>query len=898
MPTGAALQYHIRNRTTPGADYNVQPVTAAGIDGAGIVVAVIDDGVQTDHPAFAGRLDLARSYDFVSGIASPSGNFVPGAEESDEDVSDTHGTAVAGVALGNATWGGPIGVAPGATLAAIRINIGGKPVPGSPNAANPSKSDLGALGMDQATKVADVSNNSWGGEGVADQTYAEPDNAALGTALQRAVTTGRGGKGLIVVFAAGNDGDSGDDVSFQATTSDPRVIAVGGLNADGTPALGLTHGAGLLVSGAAVGVVTANRYAPDGAVDSNGLPTGSYKPITGTSFAAPGVSGVVALMLQANPDLGWRDVQEILVDSAKIPGANAITKPDGTPWFTTLGTGDWNGGGRHFSNAYGYGLPDADVAVQFAKTWVPRGTSLNLVTATTAGRGGIAVTGGAEPVSTSLTVGSSLRIQHVQLTIAAPSLTIPNVRLVLTAPDGTRSVIADQAGTRQDVATQPGGPADAVQYFNKDGSPKLDDDGKPTFNTGKLDHTLNDAAFWGVDAKGAWTLEITDFRTGETGTVDSWSLTLWGDAADAPRTLVYTPEFATVAAADPARATIRTAGATGTIDAAAMAGETRLDLNGGAGLLGGVAVTVQGGTGNAIGGRGATTLIGTAGANRLAAGDGDTLIVGGGGADTVLGGAGRDTLLAGGGGAIVVSGARGALVVLGNDDILLGGGADTVIGGAGIQTAFALAGKTEAFAGSGTLEFINAGAASTVVGGGGRVIAFGGAQGDVLSGGTAGGNVLVSGTGAATLFGGGDGDVLFAQGGATQVLRAGAGNETLSGAGSSTGAVYFAGSGTVVIGAGAGNDTVFGGGGNATVLGGAGADLFAFKRGEAGGRMLIGGFDANKGDRITLQGYEANAVQTALSGAAMTQAGYTLTLSDNTRVSFSTLDRLSATAFV
>lgn len=890
MPKRAELQYHIRNVSAPGADYNVQPVTAAGIDGTGVVIAVLDDGFQVGHPAFAGRFSAGLSFDYVSGLADPSGN--PG---------DGHGTAVAAVALGDRGWGGPIGVAPGATLAALRINLGVAPVPGSPSTVSPPDADTSSVtAIRQAAKTADVANNSWGPSPpfVGVQTYDDVENRLLRDAIGDAVATGRNGRGLVIVFAAGNDGDSGADVSYSAINSDPRVITVGGLDPDGRPTLELTHGAGLLVTGPARAVVTAQRFVPDGSVDANGLPTGSYQPILGTSFAAPGVSGVVALMLQANAKLGWRDVQEILVDAAKIPGANAITKPDGTPWFTNAKSGDFNGGGRHYSNAYGYGLPDADVAVALARTWTPAGDSTTLMTATVAGPGGLGVVGGGPVASTSLSYGASLRVQHVQVSLKAPALQTSSLRITVTAPDGTRSVVSDQAGVNQEAATQAAGPGAPVGLVGSDGKPLMKDDGTPFLNTAPLNFTLNNAAFWGVDARGTWTLELLDYKTGETGTLDGWGLTFWGDAGTAPQVLVYTPEFRAMAAADPARTQVRGNGVDSTLNAASLSGEVRIDLNGGAGLLDGVAVTVQGGVANAVGGRGATTLIGTAGANRLTAGEGAAFITGLGGGDVLIGGMGQDTIVSGGD-SIVVTGTKGSLVVLAADDILLSHGADVAIAGQGEALVGAFDAGLTLFGGAGELTFVNAvetGGASTVVGGSGSATLFGGSGGGVLAGGSGGRNVIVAGTGAATVLGGGNGDVIFAQGAARQVVSAASGNATLNGAAASGGTTFFAGSGANLLSLGSGGDTVFAGTGQATVFAGAGPDVFAFTRGRAGGSSLVSGFDL-KQDRITLQGYGAAELQGALGGAKSDAAGTTITLSDNTRVTFVGVGGLGASAF-
>ncbi|KAE9412555.1 hypothetical protein Angca_005488, partial [Angiostrongylus cantonensis] len=82
----------------------------------------------------------------------------------------------------------------------------------------------------------------------------------------------------------------------------------------------------------------------------------------GTSFATPIVSGVIALMLQANPNLGARDIQNILALTAKR------VDPNGSNW-TTNGATNWNGGGMHASEDYGFGEIDARAAVRLAETW-------------------------------------------------------------------------------------------------------------------------------------------------------------------------------------------------------------------------------------------------------------------------------------------------------------------------------------------------------------------------------------------------------------------------------------------------------------------------------------------------------------------------------------------------
>jgi subtilisin family serine protease len=82
--------------------------------------------------------------------------------------------------------------------------------------------------------------------------------------------------------------------------------------------------------------------------------------MNGTSFSSPVVSGVAALMLDANPGLGWRDVQEILAATAGRTGSPA--------GWSFNGADNWNGGGMHVSHDYGFGLVDAYAAVRVAES--------------------------------------------------------------------------------------------------------------------------------------------------------------------------------------------------------------------------------------------------------------------------------------------------------------------------------------------------------------------------------------------------------------------------------------------------------------------------------------------------------------------------------------------------
>jgi Ca2+-binding RTX toxin-like protein len=244
----------------------------------------------------------------------------------------------------------------------------------------------------------------------------------------------------------------------------------------------------------------------------------------------------------------------------------------------------------------------------------------------------------------------------------------------------------------------------------------------------------------------------------------------------------------------------------------------------------------------------------------------------GNGDDTVLAiGSGNDTISAGGG--------HNAIQLGSGSDVIHTSGDDTILAGSGSETIAATGtGSDVIYAGSGTLFFMASGA-STVFAGSGSDTFFGGTGPDVVYGGTGGNNFLFAGTGAATLFGGGNGDQLYAAGSAAQALHAGAGNETLFG------------------GFASGQDTFYGGTGNVSITGGTGNDLFVFTDGQAGGTDTIQGF-VTAYDKIDLQGYGNNEVEKALKSQKVVGGTDTITLSDNTKISFVGVGQLTATDFV
>jgi kexin len=337
-------QWYLFNSSIPGTDVNATNLWGLGIKGGCSKVAVVDDGVDTAHEDLKDNLrETSLNYNY-------SGQKSPPTDPSHYYSNSFHGTCVAGIigARDNNSIG-IRGVSPRAVLVGRNLLEG--------TVSDADQQDAMSRGKESIW----ISNNSWGAtDGTG--TFSSP-SIPWQTGIEDGLSGGRNSKGIIFLWAAGN----GSQVSITNTTEIDNsnydsqanyygVLAIGGVGKNGKKPYYAERGANLWVSGPTLGddgngILTTDRMGSSGRSSSN-----YYGSFNGTSAATPMVSGVVALLLDAFPNLNWRDVREILAKSAR-----KIDSSDSN-WFT-------NGAGLTFNEKYGFGLVDAQSALKLAKTW-------------------------------------------------------------------------------------------------------------------------------------------------------------------------------------------------------------------------------------------------------------------------------------------------------------------------------------------------------------------------------------------------------------------------------------------------------------------------------------------------------------------------------------------------
>ncbi len=481
-PAGQWGQWHLINTANAGGaniDARVQTPWLNDVTGTGVVIGIIDDSVQIAHPDLTANISAANSFDFGQNDADPS----------PVHSNDAHGTAVAGVAAargGNSI--GVVGAAPHAGIGGLRIDF-----PNQTSAMFAAATEFRST-VAQGTHIK-IKNHSYGPS----STYG--NNATTTAAIDTSTAAG-----TIHVFSAGNERKFlSEDSVKKVNQNNPNSITVAALAPRGDFAEwgsngGSSFGGNVAVtspsngfinfnaSPGSIGIITTDNT---GASGYNGHPDNSYtNGFGGTSSAAPLVTGVLALVKQVQPALNTRFAKHLLARFSDVVDAADATDTGDGGWKT-------NGAGIKFNHNYGFGMINATKLVQNA----PLYNGVTALTTTSTGTTSVTAAIADSPssnnpgtfLSRTFSIASTTPLEEVLVHLNVSHTFRGDLQAFLTSPSGTKSRLMQRTVSDS---------ADNISW------------------------TFTNHAFWGENPQGTWTLEIADYFPGDTGTWNSYNVTL------------------------------------------------------------------------------------------------------------------------------------------------------------------------------------------------------------------------------------------------------------------------------------------------------------------------------------------------------------------------------------
>ncbi|EIJ6614940.1 S8 family serine peptidase [Vibrio parahaemolyticus] len=506
------------NPAVAGNDLNTKLTQAMGIAGIGVKVAVIDSGVQIDHPDLAGNV-VTGSRNFVEDSLFPSSYPVD---------TNGHGTAVAGLisAVGNNGEGGR-GVASRSSLVGFNW-LANQTLEGW----------LISHGMDPATRDVHVFNQSYGFSPINPIAFDEndPQFKLEMDVMQNVSETNAWGRGALFVKSAGNGyryfntgrffvlpsdffaggGNQGLPMHNSAQSYDNSSyfnLVTSALRADGTRASYSSVGANVWVAAPAgeygqdfpAMVTTDLMGCEEGQNTSDGLginglhggteldPNCNYtSTMNGTSSAAPNTSGAIAAVMSTNHALSARDVRALLAETARVtdaehPGVQLEFTNNKGELVSYEAISPWqkNAAGVNFHTFYGFGAVDLDEAMKRARMtnnvlpaqiitpWANNATEVSVPDASLAGG------------SSNIAITDDITVESVQVQLTLEHSRLPDLAIELVSPSGTRSVLQT--------------PRNGLVGQSLD--PNI---------TGYENQLMLSNQFYGENAKGEWTLRAID----------------------------------------------------------------------------------------------------------------------------------------------------------------------------------------------------------------------------------------------------------------------------------------------------------------------------------------------------------------------------------------------------
>eukprot|EP00026_Physarum_polycephalum_P000050 Phypoly_transcript_00050.p1 GENE.Phypoly_transcript_00050~~Phypoly_transcript_00050.p1 ORF type:complete len:851 (+),score=68.86 Phypoly_transcript_00050:2980-5532(+) len=369
--------------------------------GLGVCVAIVDDGILYLHPDLKEKYSEANSYNFNG----DNKNILPTA-------ADPHGTMCAGAAAAATNDVCGVGVAYHANVSGLRI-LGG-----------PSHDAMEAAALMYNYDDNHIFSNSWGPTD--DGQTLEGPGPLTQAALEDGVQNGRRGLGSIYVWAVGNGAARGDNCNYDGYASSRYVLTVAAVDYLGHHPYFSELCAAIIISAPSTGTPGTNIITTNMNYDCD-------TKFSGTSAAAPLVAGVVALMLEANPLLTWRDVHHVMVNTAR---RNDISDPD---WIE-------NGAKHYVNHKYGFGIVDAHAAVVMSTTWTTVSEEISI-------DGPVVEVGQSIPdnqesgIISTVEIFDNIKLEHVEVVFSATHPIRTDLRVVLYSPSGTPSYLSEMHGT-------------------------------------------------------------------------------------------------------------------------------------------------------------------------------------------------------------------------------------------------------------------------------------------------------------------------------------------------------------------------------------------------------------------------------------------------------------------
>eukprot|EP01129_Flabellula_baltica_P011913 TRINITY_DN529_c0_g1_i1.p1 TRINITY_DN529_c0_g1~~TRINITY_DN529_c0_g1_i1.p1 ORF type:complete len:665 (+),score=119.97 TRINITY_DN529_c0_g1_i1:13-2007(+) len=459
-------QWHLHG--TESVHVNAESAWEFGIMGQGVTIAIVDDGVASTHPDIQDNFRLDASWNYNANKNSPDPTYLYGGG------GDWHGTASAGTAAArdDGSMCG-VGVAPRAYLSGVAILQNNADVPDSTE----------AQALSHKPNLNDIYSNSWGPirPGVGGHKNEGPGPLAL-RAMETCLETGRGGLGNVYVWAAGNDKSGKDNCNYDGYANLRFTILIGSTD---------IHGKETYYSEpcAALHAVTPGGL-PSVAIKTTDLMGSMGKDsasdctdFAGTSASCPMAAGVVALILQTNPNLSWLDVQYVIANST------IKNDPDDPDW-------EVNAAGRWVNHKFGFGLLDAGKAVFAARSLNKSVEELSTVV-THSEVVSPTEQSGAYICEDTISITDDFYVHHVVVSVTSSHPDVSSTTITLISPGGTKSILAEPH-------------SDRLSSWNG-------------WNFMSTRH-------WDERSVGNWVLEIKDSRS--SGSLQSWTLKLYGRSLD------------------------------------------------------------------------------------------------------------------------------------------------------------------------------------------------------------------------------------------------------------------------------------------------------------------------------------------------------------------------------